>query len=145
MESQLTCPHCKKDILPSDYSEQKISGSQARNEVNILREKENHGLQAVGIYFCPKCGKKLKDKLPSTTFSKQLIVYAISFFLPPFGLWPAIRYLRQQDDKSKKIGLAAIFLTIISILLTIWLTTSFINSFNKELNNQLRLYQDIGY
>lgn len=96
-------------------------------------------------YFCPDCGKKLKDKPPSTTFLRQLIVYAISFFLPPFGLWPAIRYLKQQDGKSKKIGLAALFLTIISILLTVWLTASFMNSFNRELNNQLRLYKDIGY
>ncbi|OGE01646.1 hypothetical protein A2196_02050 [Candidatus Curtissbacteria bacterium RIFOXYA1_FULL_41_14] len=96
-------------------------------------------------YFCHQCGKKLKDKPPSTTFSRQLTVYVISFFLPPFGLWPAVRYLRQQDEKSKKIGLAAIFLTIISILLTIWLTTSFINSFNRELNNQLRFYKDVGY
>ena len=96
-------------------------------------------------YFCPQCGKKLKDKPPSTTFSRQLTVYAISFFLPPFGLWPAIRYLRQQDEKSKKIGLAAIFITISSILLTIWLTVSFINSFNRELNNQLELYQGIDY
>ena len=114
MELQLTCPNCKKNILPTEY-------------------------------FCPQCGKKLKDKPPVTTLSRQLIVYAISFFLPPFGLWPAIRYLRQQDEKSKKIGLAAIVLTIISILLTIWLTISFINSFNRELNNQLELYQGIDY
>src|SRR4030042_6425343 len=114
MELQLTCPRCKKNILPSDY-------------------------------FCPECGGKLKSKPPSTTFLRQLTVYAISFFLPPLGFWPAIRYLRQQDAKSKKIGLVALFLTILSILLTVWLTTSFINSFNRELNNQLKLYRDIGY
>lgn len=65
----------------------------------------------------------------------------MSFFLPPLGLWPAIRYLRQQDETAKKIGLAALFLTVISILLTIWVTANFINSFNKELNTQLNLYQ----
>jgi len=96
-------------------------------------------------YFCPTCGKKLKDKPVSTTFARQLVIYLTSFFLPPFGLWPAIRYLRQQDQKAKKIGLAALFLTIISIVITVWMTTSFISSFNKELNNQLNLYQGVGY
>jgi len=96
-------------------------------------------------YFCPNCGKKLKEKSLSTTLLKQLLIYFISFFLPPLGIWPAIKYLRQSDGKSKKIGLAALFLTIISIAITIWLTINFINSFNKELGSQLDLYQGIEY
>jgi len=81
----------------------------------------------------------------STTFLKQLLIYFVSFFLPPLGIWPAIKYLRQSDEKSKKIGLAALFLTIISIVITSWLTISLINSFNKQLSNQLNLYQGIDY
>lgn len=80
-----------------------------------------------------------------TTFSKQLWIYLVSFFLPPFGIWPAVKYLRQPDEKSKKIGLVAIFLTIISLLITVWLTMNFINSFNRQLNSQLDLYQGVGY
>jgi len=86
-------------------------------------------------YFCPNCGKKLKEKP----------IYFVSFFLPPLGIWPAIKYLRQSDEKSKKIGLVALFLTIISIVIASWLTISLINSFNKELGNQLNLYQGIDY
>ena len=96
-------------------------------------------------YFCPSYGKKIKEKPLSTTLLKQLSIYFISFFLPPLGIWPAIKYLRQADEKSKKIGLAALFLTIISIVIASWLTTNLINSFNKELGNQLNLYQDIDY
>jgi len=96
-------------------------------------------------YFCPHCGKKLKEQPSSTTFLKQLLIYFVSFFLPPLGIWPAIKYLRQSDEKSKKIGLVALLLTIISIVITSWLTINFISSFNKELGNQLNLYQDIGY
>jgi hypothetical protein len=92
-------------------------------------------------YFCPHCGKKLKEELQPTTLLKQLTIYLVSFFLPPLGVWPAIKYLRQGDKKSKKIGLIALFLTIISIVITIWLTINFINSFNQQLNNQLNLYQ----
>lgn len=81
----------------------------------------------------------------STTFLKQLAIYLISVFLPPLGIWPAIKYWRQQDEKSKKIGLVALVLTIISIVITSWLTISFINSFSKGVSDQLNLYQDIGY
>ncbi len=96
-------------------------------------------------YFCPNCGKKIKEKPLSTTLLKQLSIYFISFLLPPLGVWPAIKYLRQGDEKSKKIGLIAIFLTIISIVIAGWLTTNLINSFNQELGNQFNLYQDIDY
>jgi small-conductance mechanosensitive channel len=96
-------------------------------------------------YFCPNCGKKLKEKPLSTTFLKQLLIYFISFFLPPLGIWPAIKYLRQSDEKSKRIGLAALLLTIISIVITGWLTINLINSLNRELGNQLNLYQGIDY
>ena len=96
-------------------------------------------------YFCPHCGKKMKEKSLSTTFGRQLSVYLLSVFLPPLGIWPAIKYLRQQDEKSKKIGLTALFLTIIAIVIISWLTISFINLFSKGLDNQLNLYQGIDF
>jgi len=96
-------------------------------------------------YFCPQCGKKIKEKSLSTTFTRQLLVYLLSVFFPPLGIWPAIKYLHQQDKKSKKIGLTALFLTIISIVITSWLTISFINSFSKSLDNQFNLYQGIDF
>jgi len=96
-------------------------------------------------FFCPVCGKNLKEKLLSTSLTRQLLIYLLSVFLPPFGIWPAIKYLRQSDDKSKKIGLAAIFLTVISIVITIWLTAGFINSFSKGFSSQLNLFEGIGY
>jgi predicted amidophosphoribosyltransferase len=92
-------------------------------------------------YFCPDCGKNLKDKPQSTTFTKQLSVYLISVFLPPLGIWPAIKYLRGQDKKSKRIGLIALLLTLISTVVTGWLTINFINSLNQQLGNQLNTYQ----
>src|SRR4030042_1856770 len=96
-------------------------------------------------YFCPNCGKKLKEKPLSTTFLKQLLIYSVSFFLPPLGIWPAIKYLRQSDEKSKKIGFVALGLTIISIAITSWLTISLVNSFNQQIGSQLNLYQGLDY
>lgn len=88
-------------------------------------------------YFCPNCGKQLKDKPLSTTVTKQILIYLLSALLPPLGLWPGIKYLRQKDDKSRLIGLIAIILTIISTAVTIWWYIGFMNKVNQMLNQQL--------
>jgi TRAP-type C4-dicarboxylate transport system permease small subunit len=74
---------------------------------------------------------------PATTISRQIIVYLISFFLAPFGLWFAWKYLKQDDSKSQKIGIVAIALTVISGAVTIWTMAGLFNSvsqFMKSLN-----------
>lgn len=88
-------------------------------------------------FYCPVCGKNLKEKTLSTSISKQLFIYLLSLFLPPFGIWPAIKYLRQPDEKSKKIGVTAIILTLISIGITIWISVGILNSLQDQLGPQL--------
>ncbi|MFA5742843.1 MAG: hypothetical protein WC921_02540 [Candidatus Paceibacterota bacterium] len=86
-------------------------------------------------YFCSNCGKQLRDKPPAVTLSRQVIVYFVSLFLPPFGFWYAWKYLKMVDHESRKIGIVAVVLTIISILVTIWLTEGFINLVNQSLES----------
>jgi len=96
-------------------------------------------------FFCPNCGKKLKEPPLSTTLLKQTLIYALSLFLPPAGVWPAIKYLRQPDEKSKRVGIIALLFTVISIILTIWLSMGFLNSFTKRLNTQYNFLEGIDY
>lgn len=84
---------------------------------------------------------QFKDKSLSTTVGRQIFVYVLSLLLPPLGLWPGIKYLKQKDEKSRMIGFIAITLTIISTALTIWLSLKFINVFNQQLNSTLNLYR----
>lgn len=96
-------------------------------------------------FFCPICGKKLKDAPLSTSFSKQAVLYLISFFLPPFGLPQGIRYLKQNGGKTKAIGITIVLLTIASISITIMVFTYFMSSVSKLYNGDLNSYQGIGF
>lgn len=77
---------------------------------------------------------------PSASLSRQIAVYFVSLFLPPFGLWHAWKYLKEKDSRSKRIGIAALILTIISILITIWFTERFMNSISQTLNSDFLNY-----
>jgi hypothetical protein len=96
------------------------------------------------FYFCPNCGKKIKEPPPSVSFSKQLGVYALSIFLPPLGLWPGIKYLLQNDQKVKTVGMIAIVLTIISTIFTLWITFAAFNQVNQTVQTQQQQLQELG-
>lgn len=95
-------------------------------------------------YFCPNCGKKLNE--PPITTLKEIGVYLISILLPPLGLWPGIRYLFSKNQRTRRAGLIAIILTILSTVITIWLTMTFINQAMQSLTGQMNLnqYQGLG-
>jgi hypothetical protein len=76
--------------------------------------------------------------------AKQIGLYLLSFLLPPLGLWPGIRYLKNSDEKVRHVGLIAIFLTILSIIISIWAYIGFIKAVNKTLNQQVSI-QQLGY
>jgi hypothetical protein len=96
------------------------------------------------FYFCPGCGKKLIE--PPLTLLKTLGVYAVSIFLPPLGLVPGIKYLLQNNPKTKKVGIIAIILTVISSIITLWLTLGLINQMSQSLGQQTNLnqYKSLG-
>lgn len=97
------------------------------------------------FYFCPNCGKKLAEPPKSTSIGKQLYIYTISILLPPLGLMPGIKYLMDKNQKAKIIGIIAIVLTVISSVISIYLTLSFLNSQASFTNNQIDQLQNLGY
>ena len=96
------------------------------------------------FYFCPMCGKKLREKPLSTGFGRQVSVYLISFFFPPFGLGSAFNYLRQPGGTPKLIGIIAILLTIFSLVLA---TYQFMEIFSmiSPLLNSTGSMSSLGY
>lgn len=88
------------------------------------------------VYFCANCGAKLKNRPISTGIWTQVGVYVLSILLPPLGLWPAWRYWKQPDQKSKNIAIATLILNVLSLLLSIWLASYIMDSIGKMVNLQ---------
>src|SRR3989344_8303151 len=85
--------------------------------------------------FCPNCGNTLRVRPLSTSLGKQLLIYTISFFLPPFGLGYAFKYLKQNDRKTRIIGMVSIILTILSVVAIIITFKMFMDYYAKILKN----------
>ncbi len=90
-----------------------------------------------GAYFCQNCGAALKEKTRSTSVGAQIKIYAVSVLLPPFGLIYVWRYLKQPDEKSRRIGWIALILTIVMTIATLWLAVAAMDSFNQLVDSML--------
>jgi uncharacterized transporter YbjL len=75
---------------------------------------------------CPNCGHPLKSRPENTSILKQILVYFVSFFLAPFGLGYAFKYLKQSDKKSKTIGIISLILTFFAIITVIFIAKKYL-------------------
>jgi hypothetical protein len=89
-------------------------------------------------YFCYNCGKNLKPKPPSTTFSSVAMLMLGSLFLPPMGIIWGWKYIHQPDTKSKIVGYVAIIGTIILLIVIMQSTIAAINAMNEQMEKQLQ-------
>ncbi|MFA6016774.1 MAG: zinc ribbon domain-containing protein [Patescibacteria group bacterium] len=91
-------------------------------------------------FFCPNCAKELKEKIPEISIPKQILIYLVSFFLAPLGLGWGLKYIRSKDSKTRNIGIISIVLTVVSIILMVIASKSFIDQYTKMLNNIVPSY-----
>lgn len=101
-----------------------------------------HQRAAPDFYFCPYCGKDLKEKPLSTTVFTQAWIYAVSIILPMvlfLGVtrWPGIKYARSGGGKARWIGIIAIILMTLSTIALAWVTYAFIGRLLQTLSGGL--------
>jgi len=87
------------------------------------------------FYFCPNCGKKLKEPPFKFSLSNTVGNTLVSILLPPLGFLPGIKHLLMHDQKAKILGLLYITLTIIATVITIKIMVDYFNNLNKMLND----------
>lgn len=96
------------------------------------------------FFFCPVCGKKVREKPASVSLMAQLAVYAISLFLPPLGLIYTVKYLKQPEAKAKTVGWITLLLTVISIVITLKITMDLLTTIKGTINMQMPNYGNLG-
>ena len=94
-------------------------------------------------FFCPTCGKKLKHKPLSTGLISEMLYYLGSILLPPLGIWWGIKYLKQQDAASKRIGIVSIMLTVLSFIGTSVWAVNYFNTLSTTILPQLNSLQGL--
>jgi hypothetical protein len=96
------------------------------------------------FFYCPTCGRQLKTTPADTSLFKQILIYGISFCLPPFGLGYAYRYYLLDDPTAKRIAIIATLLTIVSLVITLSLTATILSSAQSQIQDQMNMYKDLG-
>jgi len=83
--------------------------------------------------FCSHCGFRLfGSKMPSIW--KQSWIFAVSFFLPPLGLIWVVKYIKSSEKIEKRIALIALFLTVLSLIISVWVGFGIIGSITQQVS-----------
>jgi len=97
------------------------------------------------VFFCPVCGKKIKETPLSTTVGAQILLYALSLFLPPFNIGMTIKYLKSADPKAKTIGWVSLIMMIVALIVVGVSTYYFSKRISDQVNQELKIYQQYGF
>ncbi len=89
-------------------------------------------------YFCSNCGKNLHPTPLGTGVSDIAKLYIGSVLLAPMGIFWGLRYLREKDDKSKIIGVIAMLLSLVTLIVAIQYTVTFMNTINNQVGKQFQ-------
>lgn len=93
--------------------------------------------------FCSHCGTQIiRQDLP-ISMGRKFYIYAVSVLLPPLGFIWLVKYIKSTNPDLKKVGILAGVLTLISSIITIWVTLGLLqsiqNSFSLYNNSSLGL------
>lgn len=90
--------------------------------------------------FCPNCGFQIVTSPQVIGIGKQVWIYFVSLFLPPLGFIWTFKYFKSENQQLKRIALIAAAITIISIIISIWISVGFFQGIQQQVN----MYQSLG-
>lgn len=89
-------------------------------------------------YFCFNCGKNLHVAPQGTKLVDQMKLYVGSILLAPMGIFWGLKYVKENDDKTKIIGVVAMIISGVTFIIAAQYTLAFINSLNTQVGQQLQ-------
>ena len=96
-----------------------------------------HQAISPGFYFCPNCGNNLKEEPVKISIISQIGLYIFSILLPPFGLWPGIKYAKKKSPQARQVGYIMIALTLISAIIMTWQIFAIFENYLNQMNEVL--------
>jgi hypothetical protein len=100
-------------------------------------------------FFCPICGKKVREKPVSMGFWSIFLLFILCIFLPPLNIGLTIKYMKSADPKAKKIGIASLVVMLVVLVAagisTYYLTKYISDQVNTQVTQQLKMMQGTGY
>jgi len=101
------------------------------------------------VFYCPICGKKVREKPVSTGFWPVVLLFALCLFLPPLNIGLTIRYMKSGDPKAKKIGTISLVVMIVVLIAagisTYYFTKYISDQVNTQVTQQLKMIQGTGF
>ena len=93
-------------------------------------------------FYCPICGKKVREKPVSTKFWPVALLFFLSIFLPPLNIGLTIRYMKSADHKAKTIGKISLFVmtaVIVVACIAAYYTTKYVSDqVNSQINQEMK-------
>lgn len=91
------------------------------------------------FYFCPNCGKKIKEPPFKFSLAKAITVIVAAFLIPPFGIIPGVKYFLKDDRRAQFVGLITIAVTILATGLMIIVTSRVLNYYKDAYNQVMQI------
>jgi hypothetical protein len=111
-----------------ENSEVKIPCPNCKNPVDKL------------VFYCPICGKKIREKPVGTGFWPILGLVALSMLLPPLNLPLSIKYIRAAEPKAKQMGWISLVLMAVSLTIMIWWSVRWAQEVNRQVELEMSKY-----
>ncbi len=96
------------------------------------------------FYFCPNCGKKIKEPPFKFSLAKSITIIVAAFLIPPFGIIPGIRYFLKDDKRAQFVGVITIAVTILATGLMIVVTMRVVNYYKESYNQIMQIQSSMN-
>ena len=96
------------------------------------------------FYFCPNCGKKIKEPPFKFSLARSITIIVAAILLPPFGIIPGVKYFLKDDKRAQFIGLVTIALTILATGLMIIVAVKVANYYKETYSQIIQLQGNLN-
>ena len=91
-------------------------------------------------FYCPTCGKKVKEKPAGMGVWNILGLFTLSALLPPLNIGLSIKYIKDPNQKAKIVGWISIgIMILVLILATLW-SIKIVNDINRQVEAEMGKY-----